>query len=753
MLTGGRRLPALSERLHRRIAQRIDQAPPAAQWAFEVLSQLNATLRDRFNVNLGPTAFRAVHEAFGGQLRYLISGGAALPGEVLEAFHGLGFNLYEGYGLTEAAPVLTVNRPEEGLAPGTVGTALPGIEVDIDDPDDEGIGEVIARGPNVMRGYLGREEETEEVLDEDGWLHTGDLGRFDADGNLEIVGRKKEVIVTSGGKNVYPDELEEVYGQCDEITELSIVGLPDGSGSEKVACLVRPDVPDGASPDEIAQVRQRIREHFRVEGSRMASHNRVGVLRFWDQEFPRTATRKIKRREVVDILQRLQERELEEREVEETPEDSTWAWLHHQVAQLADVDAEEVGAHTHFVDDLGFDSLMVAELASVLAERDYHVPPDRLSQVYTVGELQRFLDREADPKNGAIAEVTGRPAHERVDEYPVPPTLAETTKNLLRLGQKKAYDDLYDVEVYGRAHIPYHNPNIIVAANHASHLDMGLVKYALDDFGKEIRALAAADYFFSNPIRKTYFKHFTNLLPIERSGSLEGALSPANEALERGEMLLLFPEGTRSKDGTLQEFRRGLGYLVAHQKVDVLPLYLSGTHRALPKGQALPSPVARTLSVHIGPVLQARDLLAECDDLPNLERYEYISNKTREAIVELRDAAGDGDDNGDRDVSPLFDQLNERFEPERVDGEVSFYFSLGNNPDLKWTVIVGADDCRIQTGKPDGGRADCVIKTSPDMFKKIVTESYVPSMDEFMSGEIKTNDPNLLRQFQDVFAL
>ncbi|WP_168210982.1 AMP-binding protein [Persicimonas caeni] len=743
-------VPALWQLLNRRIKQRIDDAPPAVAWALDFLLGVNTTLRDRFNVNIGPTVFGAVHKAFGGRLKYLISGGAALPADVLEAFHGLGFNLYEGYGLTEAAPVLTVNAPDDGLNPGSVGKPLPGIEVKIHEPNDEGVGEVIARGPNVMRGYLDREEETERAL-QDGWLHTGDLGKMDKRGRLTIVGREKEVIVTSGGKNVYPDELEEVYGACDDIEELSIVGLPDGSGSERVACLVRPSVDEGASAEQVAEARSRIREHFRVEGSRMASHNRIKVLRFWDQEFPRTATRKIKRTDVVDILERLHERELAEMEVDEE-EEAEWAWLYGQIARLADVDAEDVHGASHFVDDLGFDSLMVVELASILAERDFHVSTEQLSGVHTVRQLERLLDAEDSELAHAMVHAK-KPTHERVDEFPVHPALAEFGKKMLHLGQKKAYDEFFDVEIYGRANIPHHDPNVIVAANHSSHLDMGLVKYALGDYGKDVRALAAADYFFSNPARKTYFNNFTNLIPVARSGSLEGALAGAEEALSKGEMVLVFPEGTRSKDGKLQEFRRGVGYLAASRRVNILPLYIDGTHRALPKGSSLPSVTSRKLKVYIGPMLDVRSLLRDCEEMSPMEQYEYISKKTREAIVKLRDAAHARPGRDDEDLSPLFTGLNDKFERNKLTEEVSFYFSLGSNENLKWTIIVNPEDCQIRCGKPQDGRADCVIKTSPDIFKKIVTESYVPSMDEFMSGKIKTNDPQLLMQFQNVFAL
>lgn len=746
-------VPALWQLLHRRVRQRIDDAPPAVRWALDFVLSVNNTLRDRYRVNIGPSVFGAVHKAFGGRLKYLISGGAALPSDVLEAFHGMGFNLYEGYGLTEAAPVLTVNGPKDGLNPGSVGQALPGIEVKILNPDDEGVGEVIARAKSVMRGYLDLPEDTERAL-QGGWLHTGDLGKLDKRGRLKIVGRAKEVIITSGGKNVYPDELEDAYDGCEDIEEFSIVGLPDGSGSERVACLARARFQEGPSPsaEERSAAEQRIREHFRVEGARMAAHNRISVLRFTREELPRTATRKIKRSAVIEILEsKLSEAKSAAAELRDPLSDSQFSWLHRQIAILADVDAEDVHSGTHFADELGFDSLMVAELSSVLAERDYSISTDRLTQVQTVRDLEALLAGNLNPTE--LARHTPAAEEERVEEFQIPAPLANLSKELLRRGQKRAYDDFFDVEVYGRAHIPYHDPNIIVVANHSSHLDMGLIKYALGDFGKDIRALAAEDYFFNDPVRKTYFSQLTNLIPVTRSGNLEGSLVHADEALNRGEMLLIFPEGTRSKDGKLQRFRRGMGYLAASHKVDILPIYLNGTHRALPKGKSIPSLASRKLKVYIGEPLSTRDLLRECADEPNIERYRYVSAAAHSAIAKMRDAANRRPGEEGEDLSGLFSDLNDKFGPNRLSEELSFYFSLGSAEKLKWTIIVDADACQIGMGKPAGGRADCVIKTSPDIFKKIVTESYIPSMDEFMSGKIKTNAPHLLAQFKTAFAL
>src|SRR5918999_458967 len=175
----------------------------------------------------------------GGRVRYFISGGSALSEKVQRDFQGLGFTILEGYGLTEASPVLTVTRPDNRMLSGTVGRPLPGVQIDIKDPDASGVGEVIARGPNVMLGYFGNEEATREAL-VDRWLYTGDLGRVDDDGNLYLVGRSKDIIVDSNGKNVYPDEVEEYYRDTPLVEELCVVGLPDGAG-EKVACMVVPD--------------------------------------------------------------------------------------------------------------------------------------------------------------------------------------------------------------------------------------------------------------------------------------------------------------------------------------------------------------------------------------------------------------------------------------------------------------------------------------------------------------------------------
>ena len=232
-------VPALWDSLKRRILNRFSERSAKLEDIVTALIDANYLLRDETPFNFGPLLFLPIHLAFGGRLRYLISGGSALSESTNKTMRGLGCNLNESYGLTEAPPVLTVTRPDGRVVPGSVGKPLPGIEIRIDNPDRRGVGEVIARGPNVMAGYFGNERATEEAL-RDGWLYTGGLGRLDEEGNLYIVGRLKEVIVDSNGENVYPDELEDIYEAPELIKQLAVVGLPDGAG-ERVACLVVPN--------------------------------------------------------------------------------------------------------------------------------------------------------------------------------------------------------------------------------------------------------------------------------------------------------------------------------------------------------------------------------------------------------------------------------------------------------------------------------------------------------------------------------
>jgi long-chain acyl-CoA synthetase len=635
-------VPALWSLLHRRITQELAAKPGVVEGAFRALMKGNGALRDSaLAVNLGKLLFWPVHHKFGGRLRLLVSGGSALDPDVQAAFRELGFDLYEGYGLTEAAPVLAVSSPGGDAPPGSVGPALPGVELRIEDPDPSGVGEVLARGPNVMLGYWrggaapGVDPELTGEAVEGGWLRTGDLGKLDAAGNLTLVGRKKDVIIDANGKNVYPDEIEDAYREPDLMKELCVVGLPDGARGEKVALLV---VPDWRERDH-AEVRARLEAHVRAVSGKLPFAKRVKAWHLFEGDLPKTATRKVKRPMVREELLRIEAMAQKGRRARDQAQSRSGGdgWLLDLLAEVSRKPRGEIGPETRLQADLGFDSLMISELTAALEEAGVPASAaDHLQGIQTVGELSRAVAaaglRKAGEPEPALAG--DAPGPDGDAEIHVPPLVARIGRKILEAGQRALYQVVYETDVKGSAFVP-HDRNFLVVANHASHLDMGLVKVALGDEGSRVAALAARDYFFDTPVKRAYFENFTNLIPMEREGSLRTSLRAATEALRRGYHLLIFPEGTRSRDGRMAKFFPTAGYLALHCGVDVLPVYLSGTHEALPPGKTLPR--KKPLEVRFGPPLPVAELRRLTEGLSRSEAYRAATAVMEEAVKALRD--------------------------------------------------------------------------------------------------------------------
>jgi long-chain acyl-CoA synthetase len=233
---------------------------------------------------------------------------------------------------------------------------------------------------------------------------------------------------------------------------------------------------------------------------------------------------------------------------------------------------------------------------------------------------------EALRENGAVQE-----------EVPVPDAVAAVGRAAVEFFQRTLYGRLFDLDVRGRSNVPPAGA-FLVAANHSSHLDVGLVKMALGEEGKKLASLAARDYFFDNPWKRAWFGNFTNLVPIQRRGSLKESLQTAVRTLEYGYHLLIFPEGTRSQDDSLQEFKPAIAYLSFAAGADILPVYLEGTHDAMPKGAFVPDPrKRRKLIVRIGPILRHDDLRAATQGLSRSAAHKEVTRVVRLAVEALRD--------------------------------------------------------------------------------------------------------------------
>jgi long-chain acyl-CoA synthetase len=620
-------VPAVWDLMRRRLLGRLSERSPRLGTLAAKLIALNRRLREDTPLNLGPLFFAPVHIALGGRIRYLISGGAALSKESLDTFRGLGFDLLEGYGLTEAAPVLTVSRPGDRSDAGTVGPPLPGVELRIDRPDAAGVGEVVARGPGVMAGYY-KDDEATRLAMEGSWLRTGDLGRLDGAGRLQLAGRIKDVIVGPDGENVHPDEVERLYAAPGLVQELCVAGLREEGGAERVACIAVPDA--GGMPQLTPdQRRGRIEDHFRRTASGLPPHKRVRILHVHDGELPRTPTRKLKRRDVALLLARLEAARAPR--IVSTSDAVDAEWLKRLVAPIVGRRPRDLSDRAS-LDQLGLDSLGYAELAAALEAAGHQpLPAETMQACASLHELAAAL---APGRAGATAPAPAL-AEASQGEIHVPKLVSALGRRGYLLAERLVYEQVLQSRVRGRRHVPARAP-FIVAANHLSHLDAGLVRTALGRAGERLVILAAADYFFDTPIKRAFFSSFAGLLPVERGVTNAESLRRALEVLQRGSSVLVFPEGTRSRSGALQVFRRGVGYLALRAGVGVLPLHVD-THGALPPGSLTFK--SRRVEARIGPFI-AYERLAHCAaGLPRPEGERAVAGMVRDAIESLKDGA------------------------------------------------------------------------------------------------------------------
>lgn len=275
-------VPAFTESFYNKIQKNIESQNKTKAFAF--LIKLSNFLRS-IGIDMRRTLFKSVHKVFGGRLKKLVCGGAPIRPEIGEFFDAIGINLINGYGITECSPLVSCNRDFYN-DPETVGVKLPCIEIRLDDINEDGIGEICVKGDTVMLGYYKNEEQTKEAL-QDGWFYTGDYGRMNEEGQLYITGRKKNVIVLSNGKNIYPEELENYISALPSVEEVVVYAPKGEHGDEKYLCAeVFPA--EGADAGKIKeQIKQALKE--------LPAYKQIKEVIIRKQEFEKTTSRKIKR--------------------------------------------------------------------------------------------------------------------------------------------------------------------------------------------------------------------------------------------------------------------------------------------------------------------------------------------------------------------------------------------------------------------------------------------------------------------------
>ena len=294
-------VPAIYEAMYKNIMKMLEK-----QGKLEAVKKLMEANKDK-SMEEKAEIFKDIHNFFGGHIKLFVSGAAALDKEVEEAFRAWGFNLCQGYGLTEASPVIGVETTEN-FRVGSIGKALPHIQARIDDANEEGMGELVVKGPNVMLGYYGDEEATKEVL-EDGWLHTGDLATIDEDGYIFICGRKKSVIVLKNGKNIFPEEMEALVNKVEGVKESFIFGKQQSDDKEDIKINVkivfdREIMKEAYKVETDEEIRKVLQDKIKEINKIMPKYKAIRGMIISEEPLIKTTTNKIKRQANLEAIEK-----------------------------------------------------------------------------------------------------------------------------------------------------------------------------------------------------------------------------------------------------------------------------------------------------------------------------------------------------------------------------------------------------------------------------------------------------------------
>jgi len=602
-------VPRLWYLFHKKIFDVVRSKPIPVRALFQAMLTINGWLRDLAGFNAGPLFFRRIHESFGGKLRLAVSGGASFDADVARDFHRLGFTILQGYGLTETSGAATVTRFEDNKI-GSVGTPLNGVEVKIDEPNEQGIGEVLIRGPVVMSGYYRNPDANREAFTPDRWFRSGDLGRFDRGGHLYIVGRKKDVIKLPSGKNVFPEDVEAHYEQSPFVSEVCVLGVKDDAsqfkGAEKLCAVVVPNF-EYLKAQHIANSREWVVWELENLGRELPEYQRVHDFVLRAEPLPRTTTRKVRRFELKDQLKIAAQPTRETKDVVFTASDQV---LMESLAGLAIATAirqhvteiEVIHPGMNLEIDLGLDSLARAEcIASMEQTLSIEFKPEEVTRLHNVGEvieLANAISRKPSPpavgteRSGeALAarefswhDILSTASSDLAEVQPIlkpKPAIALFAYLVLRLVYLGARV-FFRMEVKGSEVLTRLKPPYLICPNHQSYIDPQLVcsNYPLSVLENGFH-VGAAIYFRNAAMAQ--LARLINVVPIDPDLQLLRAMRAGAAGLRAGKILNIYPEGQRSFHGQLQEFKKGAAILATELNVPIVPVAIDGADRIWPR--------------------------------------------------------------------------------------------------------------------------------------------------------------------------
>ena len=589
-------VPRFYELLHSNIMSKINHSA--------VLKGLFSLAKAANSRKFSEKLFSAIHKKFGGEVKFWISGGAALDRKVWADLDTLGFGVREGYGMTECAPIIAFPRIGR-IKIGSPGEALPGVEIRIVE------GEVAVKGGNVTPGYYNRPEETREAI-RNGWLFTGDLGYVDENGFLFITGRRKEIIVLPNGKNINPAEMEaQIAAQSPEILE---VGVLMYENILQAIIRVKPEFIEKAGGIEAAETI--IRDTAVLPYNRSAAtYKRIIRIALTTEDLPRTRVGKLKRYHLAAYLENISRRKAEPPKPE--PNSKTYAELKEMLSGQISM---PVSADSHMEMDLGLDSLgkisiqcYVKENCGVdVTERDFEKYPT-LRQFAEYVEKNRNSSFEPQLKNITWANIINalpRPKLQKPHFFHF--ATISFFRTLMKLFYRVRYSGLENIES---------GEPLIIAPNHQSYLDGA---FAVAPFTK---TQIYKTYFFAK-LRKILkggflrtFAERSNVVIMDINDNVSESIRKLAEALRQGDRVVIFPEGTRTKDGSVSEFRSTFAILAKEMNVKVVPVAIRGAYEALKPGATFPK-FGSDIFVHYLKPMSIREG----------ETYEIFCKRVRECV-------------------------------------------------------------------------------------------------------------------------
>ena len=664
--------------IHERVRQQVAAAGGIERAAFRLMLQMNAALR-RAGINLGPRLFARVHRALGPRMRLLVTGGSRFDPSIGRELYAMGFNILQAYGLTECTGGATVTRPGDP-AVDTVGQPIWGVEVKLGprggaaqggaaENDGEVVaesdGEIMIRGPVVMSGYFNRPDATAEAL-RDGWLMTGDLGVIDTRGRVRVTGRKKEIIVLSSGKNIYPEEIEAHYLHSPYIKELCVMGRerPGEPSAERLHAVVVPNH-EVMRERKVLNMREVLRFEIESMGVALPSHKRVQSFEVWTEDLPRTTTRKLKR---FEIAARARERAAVESAAEPgagrvesarplSESDAAWSALPEVARALETIaHAGKISGPLHpdanIELEMGLDSMERVELLTQLEEMfGTAVTDEERQKIYTVRELVEAVL----PKEGAAAAggATAGDAWGRLlaaapggvpEDDPMFQGLLEArtlTWIALFLGARilRAVGRiLFGLRISGRENFPRAGA-FLLSPNHQGFLDMFLLAGALPWHVFQRMFFVGASEYYTTPLRQRVARAL-HVIPVDPDSNLVRAMQAGAFGLRHGKVLVLFPEGERSVDGEIKTFKKGAAILSLHLRAPIVPVAIRGSFEFWPRARGFQwrrcLPGAGRIRIAIGPPIPPPAPLPANGTRRDAEiRYAATTDSLRAAVAAM----------------------------------------------------------------------------------------------------------------------